>query len=180
MGERVNAIVFVAVGAAAGHENLSGFERGAALAGYRHYKRSTRRTWRHPPDASVRQAAQRARARAQAGLGTAARRAQSAQRTRRCKSAAHRTQRTSFVRASGKAREGRGRKRKARVRVTERTSVRGPNGRKEKARWGARERASEREKKEREGERTGKRADGQTDGWTGERARARTVAAGNR
>ncbi|KYQ53036.1 hypothetical protein ALC60_07763 [Trachymyrmex zeteki] len=52
---RVNAIVFVAVGAA-GHENLSGFESGAALAGYRHYKRSARRTWRHPPDASVRNA----------------------------------------------------------------------------------------------------------------------------
>jgi len=68
-------IVFVAV-SAAGHENLSGFERGAALASYRHYKRSVRRTWRHPPDASVRLAAQR---RARAGLGTAARRAQSAQ-----------------------------------------------------------------------------------------------------
>lgn len=114
-----------------------------------------------------------ASARARAGLGTAARRAQSAQRTRRCKSAAHRTQRTSFVRASGKAREGRGQKRKARVRVTERTSVRGPNGRKEKARWGARERASEREKKVGEGERTGKRADGQTDGRTDGRANVR-------
>lgn len=53
------------------------------MAGYRHYKRSARRTWRHPPDASVRLAAQRRAAPRRAGHG----RAQSAERTnphRRC------------------------------------------------------------------------------------------------
>lgn len=163
---RINAIVFVAVGAA-GHENLSGFERGAALAGYRHYKRSARRTWRHPPDASVRLAVQR---RARAGLGTAARRAQSAQtHTGDVERSASHTAHIVLLGAGGVAR-GRQRKRKARVRLTERTPVRGPSGRKEKARRNTAVRENAKERRERE---RVERVDGRTDGWTGVRANVR-------
>lgn len=140
---------------------------------YRHYKRSARRTWRHPPDASVRLAAQR---RARAGLGTAARRAQSAQtRThgRPCveRSASH-TAHVVLLGAGGVAR-GRRRKRKARVRVTERTPVRGPNGRKEKARRNDGE--GEREERERTNGSgwMNVRTDGRTNGRTDERTDGR-------
>lgn len=166
-----------------------------ALAGYRHYKRSARRTWRHPPDALVRLAAQR---RARAGLGTAARTAHSATRTHTAmQRAAHRTR--THTRAHGApsssflcaprvcvcarepAREADGRcegdgrrKRKARARVTERTRrFVGPSG------CGKRKRDGERARKERGKERRRRRGReranaARTDGWTDGRTNGRT------
>lgn len=64
-----------------------------------------------------------ARARARVGLGMASRKAQSAQRTRRCKSAAHRTQRTSFVRVGERAGAGRKRAKEEGARPSNRANV---------------------------------------------------------
>lgn len=155
------------------------------MAGYRHYKRSARRTWRHPPDASVRLAAQR-RAR-RAGLGTAARRAQSARtHTGNVERSASHTAHIALL-GAGRVARGRRRKRKARVRVTERTPVRGPSGWKEKARRNTAVREKRRRTRKRgERERTNGsgwmdgRTNGRMDGRAGECARARTVAAGYR
>lgn len=146
------------------------------MAGYRHYKRSARRTWRHPPDASVRLAAQR-RAR-RAGLGTAARRAQSARtHTGNVERSASHTAHIALL-GAGRVARGRRRKRKARVRVTERTPVRGPSGWKEKARRNTavrekRRRTRKRGERERGQTGAGGWTDGRTDGWTGVRANVR-------
>lgn len=148
------------------------------MAGYRHYKRSARRTWRHPPDASVRLAAQR-RAR-RAGLGTAARRAQSARtHTGNVERSASHTAHIALL-GAGRVARGRRRKRKARVRVTERTPVRGPSGWKEKARRNTAVR-EKRQRTRKRGEREDKRerVDGRTDERTDGRACGRMCESAN-